>query len=83
MGLKPVWQPSSVPQSSPKGNTRRKASAVSADKLISVLTSHFQWLNPIVTCRLPDGRRGMEGTCRTSRRVPSPSTLAACRLNKV
>jgi hypothetical protein len=81
-GPVPVWRPS-LPPSSPKRNTRREGSAVSADKLISVLTTHFQWFNPIVTRRLPDARRGMEGTCRTSKRVPSPSTLATWRLNKV
>jgi hypothetical protein len=83
VGPVPVWRPSSLPPSSPKRNTRREGRAVSADKLISALTTHFQWLNPIVTRRLPDARRGMEGTCRTSKRVPSPSTLATWRLNKV
>jgi hypothetical protein len=83
VGPVPVWRPSSLPPSSPKRSTRGEARAVSADKLISVLTIHFHWLNPIVTRRLPDARRGMEGTCRTSRRVPSPSTLATWCLNRV
>jgi hypothetical protein len=54
------------------------------NRAMSHLTHRSHYLyrpKPIVTRRLPEVRSGMEGTCWTSRRVPSPKTLTTWLLN--